>query len=314
MVMPRDELDPETRAAIEGMYGTPPAGTAPPPKPAGGSPAGSFDPDELSAILAYIDTLEIPTTLKIRYKQAWINYAQASSANDATAPEGRAFMGTAKAVSDAFSILNSVDDDVKTYIKGTGGRTEPQEDLARAQADYYRAQAAKVGAPTPDKPGEYELRMANIAKIRQSLQNSGALAFKQIDDYIDELARDPSISQSERDKRLELMKANVMAGLEGTTPFEKSKYQKESEERQRTTQTNLAADVMKGRASIGSNLAQGLLSGITGGFGKIYAQTKPRYDYNIYDMANSYLDTAYGGQEMDDLAKSILMGALGRQS
>lgn len=312
------DLSPEDRAAIEAIFGPTPQG----------EPQGQSDALDLAGILAEIAALQIPADLKSLYKQAWIRYAQVLQTYNAEVAKDSDYANWgpgADQLKSAEANLRQIANTARAYAPKP---PTAETDESKARAELYRRQAANVGAPTPYRQGEHEgVLLSNenrdIAnqKARRDLQSSYTQAYQQYEEgleYLGERARKGLISPAELQRGGDLLFQNLEATLKGTTVYgmEEDARKREDdirkqEEARKRQQKDLASGLISRRAEASSGLASNLFNSLQQGYGRMLSSSNPPLNANPLAMADSYIGRYFGGQEMDDLAQSILRGALG---
>ena len=169
------------------------------------------------------------------------------------------------------------------------------------------------GVPAPERapqrapayPWEEAGGWLDVQKKQRDLANQYSLALQDANDAIAAIQgkiASGEMTPVEADRMADLIRQNLDATLKGTTPWQM--------ETQRQT---LARDVLTQRAATGSNMAQSLLSGASGIYGKILGGQNPPYNFNPLEMGLSFATEAQGGPGLADFAKALLMAALQQQ-
>jgi hypothetical protein len=169
-------------------------------------------------------------------------------------------------------------------------------------------------------PAELQLQELQVQKAQRDLANPFVLAQQQMAEAIGAIQRQIAsgeIDPAEGERLIGLSRANIGAALAGTSPWqmEQAKTQQKQfdqtfQQQKAQQQQGLARGLLGDQLSTGSNMAQGLLSGLGGIYGKILGSSAPPTNFNPLDMAKAFTYDMGGGQQMNDLAKNILMGAL----
>ncbi len=158
-------------------------------------------------------------------------------------------------------------------------------------------------------PAELQLQQLNVLKAERELQNPLVLAQQQMNEAIGSIQQQIASGQidpAEGERLISVARANLSSSLQGTTPWQMEQAKQQAKQQQ----TTLASNVLSDQLNVGSNMAQGLLSGAGGIFGKILQSSAPPTNFNPLDMAKGFVGEMGGGPEMSQLARSILMGAL----
>jgi hypothetical protein len=121
------------------------------------------------------------------------------------------------------------------------------------------------------------------------------------------------ITPQEADQQMMLVNQSYEASLKGTTPWQMEQTNRTFEANKKQNRQTLAGNIMDRRAQTASTMGQSLLSGATGIYGKILSGQNPPLDFNPLAMAQGFADENTGGTDMSQLARSVLMGALGGQ-
>ncbi len=173
---------------------------------------------------------------------------------------------------------------------GTTGSSRlrfPEETaLDEAQADYYRAQTAKMNRDLEPK----------FARAMQDYFDSI--------DKIQGMIESGQMKPEEADGYMTLFRQNLDAGLRGTTPFEQEKF-KVQEERQRA---DIGKELLNQRLSSGASMTNTLLQGLfqnlgTLGWGLEGGQTVP---FDPFALAQNQATNLQGGPEIGELGKALL--------
>ena len=174
-----------------------------------------------------------------------------------------------------------------------------------------------VAAPStpqraPRYPEEIQLAQLEIQKAQRDLMDPFSLAQQQVDAAIQSiqqrLARG-EIDSAEATRLMSLARANIDATLRGATPWQ----MEQAQQQQKNQQANLASNVLGDRMNVGSSMATGLLSGLGGIYGKILSSANPPTNFDPMLMAKTFTTDMGGGQQLSDMAKAILSGALQQQ-
>ncbi|MCL4532456.1 MAG: hypothetical protein M1582_04600 [Actinobacteria bacterium] len=175
---------------------------------------------------------------------------------------------------------------------GGGGSTRvrfPDEvALSGAQADYYKAQTDKLRREQEPKLGLMAQQYIESVKTLRGMMERGEIDPNQADGY------------------LTLFKQNMESALRGTDPFNEQKLQLQ-ESRQRA---DIGKELVNSRLTSSTSVANSLLSGFfnnlpTLGMGLKEGQTVP---FDPFAIAGAFSTQAQGGQEISDLAKTLLGG------
>ncbi len=196
-------------------------------------------------------------------------------------------------------------------------------ELAKPQFTSHGGQLYRVGpdgtltVAIPQTPEEQQAaRLAiqkeqlQIAKLRQGMVPPAQLLLQQQFESINQLQgmlERNEITPAEAETYMGQIKAQTQAALAGTTIFQQQQAEREYEQARRSTGANL----LNTRLTTGAGMAQSLLSGALGAYGKLYPGTGAPPMMDPLAMAQAFTMQMGGGQEVSDFAKSMLLGAGG---
>jgi uncharacterized protein YoaH (UPF0181 family) len=155
---------------------------------------------------------------------------------------------------------------------------------------------------TATDPLDRRYKELQIQRAEQDLRDPFTLSLEQQDQAIRTIQQQLAsgqLSPKDADQLIDQVRAATSAGLQGTTPYQ-----------MQTDRQSLARGVLGDRMSNASSLAQGLLSGATDMFSRVLSSSNPPYNFDPFLMAKQYTDDLYGGPQMAETARAILMGAL----
>lgn len=265
------------------------------------------------SMLSPDDLANVPPMLKRLYQEAAARYQEAKSRSvgNEREPEAQA------ALNSAWREYNEMLDKIAPYLKPAtepapkSGTIVKHNDGSQWMHDPVTGEPIKqmtdpgYGVQAPQQPRQYapweeEEARTRTAKMQQEMENPSALRRRWAEEQIERIKASGK-SLADMDKEMQLVWDQFFAGEEGTTLAKKREFKQTLAQRQ-------VAD----RAQTQTNLAQGLFSGLGGIYGKIYGNTKPPF-LDPFAMAQSYTDQAYGGDELNELARAVLRGAFGGQ-
>lgn len=148
-------------------------------------------------------------------------------------------------------------------------------------------------------------------KLERELGNQFSQALKDADQAISELQAKHvrgEIGLDEMNRTADLIRENTVALLKGTTPFQ-LEQQKQNQQNIRAT---LAESYLNRRSQTAATMGQSLLSGLLGAYGKLRTSNNPPPMPDPLAMAWDFTDYT-GNDELSQLARSVLTGALGGQ-
>ena len=180
---------------------------------------------------------------------------------------------------------------------------DKEQRLLDADIAYKNRLASGISTAQPRTafPWEEKKGWLDVEKAQRDLMNPYLLQQQQIGEVITsiqgQLARG-EIDMPTANGLMALARQNTAAALRGTTPFQI--------DQQRQT---LARQVTSDNMSANTKMAANLLSGLGGIYGKILGNTNPPA-LDPLAMAQGFVNQTGPGPQINDLAKSLLMGAL----
>lgn len=161
----------------------------------------------------------------------------------------------------------------------------------------------------PRYPEEIEEARLRNEQLRRDLTNPLLLGQQQLNEAISLIQGQIAAGEldpAEGERQLGLARAHLSAALQGTTPWQMEQAKRDASQQQ----ANLAQRLLADQLGTGASMAQGLLSGLGGIYGNILQSSKPPVNFNPLEMAKAFTGDVGGGQEMNQLARNVLLGAL----
>lgn len=175
---------------------------------------------------------------------------------------------------------------------------------------------AVAATRAPRYPEEIEQAQLTNARLRQELldpltrmQRDQAAAIQAVREQLATGQIDPA----EADRIMTLSRANMEAALQGTTSWAMEQDRRAREAQDRQDRLALAGNVMDTRTRTGSSLAQSLFQGAGGVYGNILGSAGAPTNFNPLLMASDFADQLSGGPQLNEMARALLMGALGQR-
>jgi hypothetical protein len=180
---------------------------------------------------------------------------------------------------------------------------EIEADRLALQTERLKQQQMQLGMETE------RLRQE---QLRQQLLGQQAVVqnhFQLVRDLEQRLARG-EITVEEANRFLEQSQRLTEAALRGATPFQIEQQQ----EAVRQARAELGRSILNQRLQTGASLAQALLSSALGAAEGILGRPDRPITFDPLQAAIAFTQQLGGGQEVGDLARSLLLGALASQT
>ncbi len=204
-----------------------------------------------------------------------------------------------------------------TPVEGIPGETEKPQFTSHGGQLYRVNPDGTLTVAIPRTPEEQqaarlaiEKEQLQIAKYRQGMVPPAQLLLQQQFESINQLQgmlERNEITPAEAETYMGQIKAQTQAALAGTTIFQQQQAEREYEQARRSTGANL----LNTRLTTGAGMAQSILTGALGAYGKLYPGTGAPPMMDPLAMAQAFTTQMGGGQEVSDFAKSMLLGAGG---
>ena len=189
-----------------------------------------------------------------------------------------------------------------------GVAADPNADLNREllQARINAANRGPLGRQLT--PAELTKQELDVAKAQRELANPYILAMQQRDEAIATIKQqlnNKDIDFATADRLMALTNSNVEAALQGTSPW----AIEQARQKRRGERATLASSLLQNQQNTASSLTTGLLSGLSGVYGKVFSSVKPPA-IDLFDLVEASQQQAGGGQGFSNMLSGFLSGEL----